>query len=184
MIIEADNCRIRSWENRDVERLPIVANDMRVARYLRHRFPHPYTSEDAARWLALVADSPDATHFAIEVDGTLAGAVGIERLTQEHVGVGDLGYWLGHAYWGRGIATSAVRAVVRYGFETLDLRRLEAPVMSGNLASARVLEKAGFVREATLSACYVDREGTLHDGIMYRMIRSEYEYSIKARNSK
>ncbi len=183
MIIETGVCRIRSWEDRDLERLPIIANDIRVVRYLRHRFPHPYTTQDAAVWLARVAH-PDATHFAIEVDGVLAGAVGIERLIQEHAGVGELGYWLGHAYWGRGIATSAVRALVRYGFETLNLRRLEAPVMAANVASARVLKKAGFVREATLSECYVDREGTLHDGIMYRMTRSEYESTIKAQDPK
>ena len=184
MIIDAGLCRIRPWESRDLERLPAIANDIGVARYLRHRFPHPYTNEDAAVWLALVAAKPDGSRFAIEVDGVLAGGIAIEPFTQEHADVGDLGYWLGREYWGRGIATSLVRALVRHGFETLNLRRLEAPVMAANVASARVLEKAGFVCEATLSQYYVDREGTLHDGIMYRMIRSEYQDAIRSRKQR
>ncbi len=183
MIIDTGVCGIRSWEDHDSDRLPTIANDIRVVRYLRHRFPHPYTSADAAVWLALVAH-PDATHFAIEVDGVLAGGIGIEPLTGELTGIGDLGYWLGHAYWGRGIATSAVRALVRYGFETLNLRRLEAPVMAANVASARVLQKTGFAQEYTLSERYVDREGTLHDGIMYGMTRSGYQDAISSRKQK
>lgn len=184
MIVDAGLCQIRPWKSRDLERLPAIANDINVARYLRHRFPHPYTNDDAATWLARVVDEPIATRFAIEVEDALAGGIGIEPLTGEHAGVGDFGYWLGYAYWGRGIATAAARAIVRYGFETLNLRRLDAPIMAANVTSARVLEKTGFVHEATLSEWYVDREGALHDGIMYRLMRSEYQDAISSRKQK
>jgi len=163
-----------------LERLAELANDMRVARYLRRRFPHPYTKNDAADWLSLVCHDGDSTYFAIEVDGRLAGGIGVEPLAGEHEGVADFGYWLGHDFWGRGIATAAARNVVRHAFETLDPRRLEAPVMAANVASARVLEKAGFIRECELRSWYVDREGAIHDGIMYRMTRSDYASTIGA----
>jgi len=184
VIIDTNICRIRSWESRDLVHLPAIANDISVARYLRHRFPHPYTSDDSAAWLARVIDKPVATHFAIEVQNELAGGIGIEPLGGEHAGVGDFGYWLGRAYWRRGIATAAAKAMVRYGFETLNLRRLDAPVMAANMASARVLEKAGFSQEATLSEYYVDREGAIHDGIMYRITQSEYQDAIGPRKKE
>jgi ribosomal-protein-alanine N-acetyltransferase len=126
-----------------------------------------------ADWLDRVSNDSKVTRFAIDVNGILAGGIGIQPLTGEHTGVADFGYWLGYDFWGRGIATSAARALVPYAFETLGTRRLEAPIMAANVASGRVLEKAGFLRECTLVDWYMDRDGNVHDGIMYRLNRSE-----------
>ncbi len=78
--------------------------------------------------------------FCIEVEGRAAGGIGlhpghdVNRLTAE------LGYWLAEPFWGRGIATAAVRAIVPHGFASLPLNRIEAYVYANNPASARVLE--------------------------------------------
>jgi RimJ/RimL family protein N-acetyltransferase len=58
-----------------------------------------------------------------------------------------VGYWLGRAHWGRGIATRSLAGLTRHGFERLLLVRLFAGVFAGNDASARVLENCGYVRE-------------------------------------
>jgi RimJ/RimL family protein N-acetyltransferase len=90
----------------------------------------------------------------------------IERISAE------LGYWLGEEYWGRGIASAAIRRICEYGFSDLDLVRIFALPMGHNSASQRVLEKAGFVREGILrNACVKD--GKILDEIMYAKIKGE-----------
>ena len=86
-------------------------------------------------------------HWAICLDGSVIGGV---RLTLERSGSGTLGYGLGTEHWGQGIATEAVREVVRYAFEELRLHRVQAWVFANNAASQRVLEKVGFSYEGVL----------------------------------
>lgn len=74
--------------------------------------------------------------LVIEVDGKLAGSIGAMT--------GGIGYMLGRAYWGRGVATWAVRTVVCQMFESLDVDEVTASAWQDNPASARVLEKCGF----------------------------------------
>jgi RimJ/RimL family protein N-acetyltransferase len=122
-----------------------------VARNLRDLFPHPYTGEAADAWLShpLHAAEPP-TAFAIDLSGEAVGGIGlvvghdVERFSAE------VGYWLGEAVWGRGIATAAVLAVTEYGFGRLGLHRIFALPFSHNAASIRVLEKAGYRFEARL----------------------------------
>jgi len=81
-----------------------------------------------------------------------------------------VGYWLGEPYWGKGIATSAVRALVDYAFKTFDLVRLEAVVFEWNPASMRVLEKTGFTLESRMRKS-VTKDGQTIDSFKYVLIR-------------
>src|SRR5207245_1449014 len=107
-----------------------------------------YTRADGEAWLALAAQSQPETNFAIEYDGEAVGGIGlrlgqdIERVTAE------IGYWLGESVWGRGIATAALVGLTQYAFPTFNLTRVFALPFADNLASRRVLEKAGFALEA------------------------------------
>jgi RimJ/RimL family protein N-acetyltransferase len=78
----------------------------------------------------------------------------------------ELGYWVGAPFRGKGLATMAVGALSRHGFEQLGLRRLQAAVYEWNPASARVLEKNGYVREAVLKKA-VFKDGQLIDAWQY-----------------
>lgn len=91
----------------------------------------------------------------------------------ESRGVAVFGYWLGHAFWGTGLATEAARLLASHAFTVRDLRRLEAYVFAPNVASARVLEKAGFRRGAVLREGVMDREGIVMDAWLYARLRSE-----------
>ena len=81
-----------------------------------------------------------------------------------------VGYWVGRAWWGRGVATDALRAVTAAALAEPDVARIFAPVFSWNPASMRVLEKAGYRRESVLVRGGV-KEGTLIDRVVYAMTR-------------
>lgn len=84
-----------------------------------------------------------------------------------------MGYCLDEAEWGRGFATEAASALLQWAFDTLDLNRVQAETDTRNTASARVLEKLGFVREGTLREdCIVD--GEVSDSWVYGLLRREW----------
>ncbi len=108
--------------------------------------------------------------YAIDIDGQAVGAIGIHPRVNEECHTAEIGYWLGEAYWGRGIATAAVRGLAQSALEKTDLYRLFANVFSSNPASMRVLEKAGFQREGILRRAVV-KEGVLLDTVVYALTR-------------
>jgi RimJ/RimL family protein N-acetyltransferase len=164
-ILEGRLCRLRPYRTSDAAALCAVADDYLVARWMTRAFPHPYTQADAEQWLA-IATKAVGRYFAIEVAGVVAGGVGIEPFTGERQGGAAFGYWLGRAYWGRGVGTDAARTLSDHALAS-GMRRLEAAVFEDNVASARVLEKCGFEREGRLRGLYVDREGQVCDGLLF-----------------
>jgi RimJ/RimL family protein N-acetyltransferase len=164
-------CRLRQWFGSDADPLVPLANDPYVARYLGHVFPQPYTRADAERWLREQSATDTLRNFAIEANGELAGGIGFIIGTGERAGTAALGYWLGRRFWGRGIATEAVQTVTQWAFDALRLRRVWANVMDPNVASARVLEKAGFSLEARMRDAISDRRGVVHDELIYARMR-------------
>ena len=87
----------------------------------------------------------------------------VERISAE------LGFWLGETVWGRGVMTDAVSAFVPWAFERFNLQRIYAHVFERNPASARVLEKAGFSREARLRRAVI-KEGQILDEWLYARV--------------
>lgn len=121
---EPPGLRLRRFEDRDGPDLVRNANNRKIWLNLQDSFPHPYTAASAERWLGLRAADPEpAPHLAIEVDGTLVGVIGFEAGEDVHRLVGSIGYWIGEPYWGRGIATAALRAMTRFPTKIMfDLR--------------------------------------------------------------
>jgi RimJ/RimL family protein N-acetyltransferase len=78
----------------------------------------------------------------------------------------EIGYWLGEEFWGRGIVSEAVGAVTTYGFDHFDIVRIYADVFDWNTASARVLEKNGYILEARLKQA-VTKDGIVTDALLY-----------------
>jgi ribosomal-protein-alanine N-acetyltransferase len=98
----------------------------------------------------------------------LVGVIGIYPQSDVYRGTAELGYWLGQPFWGKGIATAAVRRIVEFGFEELHLRRIFADVFASNPASRRVLEKAGFQLEGVRQLAIIKNE----------QIQDDYHYAI------
>jgi len=169
MRIDCGSSVVRDWSRSDKDSLLRHANNRNVWRNLTHRFPHPYTEVDAEAWFAMLEAMREASHWAIEADGQAVGAIGCMPGEGVYQRSAQFGYWLGEGYWGRGIMTAAVKAVVPYAMERFRLVRLESPVFEWNPASMRVLEKCGFVREAVLKASVI-KDGQLIDSVLYAFI--------------
>lgn len=162
---------LRPWQDGDRASLITQANNRKVWRNLKDRFPHPYTERDADDWLALARSNPGRTNWAIEVDGFAVGGVGLEPMADVYARTAHLGYWLGEPYWGRGIMSDAVRVVATHALGELGFMRLEAPVFAWNPASMRVLEKCGFAREGVMRHS-VFKDGELIDSVLYARVAS------------
>ena len=146
-MLYARNLRLRALKDDDAAELAKLAGDWDVARWTAY-VPHPYEpamAETFIREARVKAAAGTAHAFAIEriADNALIGCIecrieGVEA---------NLSYWIGKPYWNRGFAGEAVRRLLRFIFLDLGLARATAGTMADNLASARVLEKAGLVFE-------------------------------------
>ncbi|MCB0561987.1 MAG: GNAT family N-acetyltransferase [Lewinellaceae bacterium] len=161
VLIEGRGFRLRRFTPADTTSLAYHANNANIAVRLQDRFPHPYTEQDARQFIEYALHANMETVFAIEVDGEAAGAVGIIFQKDVYSQSGELGYWLGEGYWGRGIVSQTVKAIVRHAFNDLGLRRVYARIFSNNMASKRVLEKAGFQFEGMAKQAVVKNEEVL-----------------------
>ena len=120
-----------------------------------------FKSRSGLRWAICPADG-----------GHMVGDCGYNQLDQRH-NSGVIGYSLAKEHWGRGVATRAVNEMVRWGFTTLDLHRIEASVHPENHRSCRVLEKLGFRREGLLRDYRLGRNGYF-DCILFGLLRPEW----------
>jgi RimJ/RimL family protein N-acetyltransferase len=170
MELTTDRCTLRPFRPADAASLARHANSRSVWLNLRDVFPHPYTVADAESYIARVAGHVPVTTFAIEVAGEAAGSISLAPGSDIGRRSAEIGYWLGEAYWGRGIAQAAVAAVTAYAFRELDLVRVFGLPFTHNRASARVLERAGYVLEGTMRRSAV-KDGQVLDQHLYAAVR-------------
>jgi ribosomal-protein-alanine N-acetyltransferase len=166
MHLQLCSCTIRSWQVSDAESLQRHADNRNVSKQLRDRFPYPYGIEQARLFLDFIARQSTPTVWAIDVDGEAVGGIGIERDTDVERVSAEIGYWLGERFWGRGIATEALKAVTAEAFTRFDLTRLYAVPFADHTASVRVLEKAGYVREGHLRRSAI-KDGKIRDQFLF-----------------
>ncbi|KAF5059517.1 Acetyltransferase (GNAT) domain protein [anaerobic digester metagenome] len=157
---------LRKWQLTDLESLMKHADNRKIADRLTDQFPHPYTRESGEGFLKMAMAKDPPSVFAIDVDGEAVGCIGIFPQEDIHRLNAEMGYWLSEAFWGRGIMTAAIRRMVDYGFKTFDITRIYARPFGTNLASQRVLEKAGFIPEVRFEKVLI-KNGELQDEIVY-----------------
>jgi ribosomal-protein-alanine N-acetyltransferase len=107
--------------------------------------------------------------WTIHVDGELAGDIGFNQVHLGNVQSANVGYMVDAAARGRGVATAALRLVIREAFDELHLHRLDAGALVTNVASQRVLEKAGFRRIGVLERHFFE-QGAWRDHVWYELI--------------
>lgn len=162
---------LRNWQKSDKDRLVLHANNRKIWLNVRNHFPYPYQEDHAESWIDKILKNPDdSLHLVIDSKEGLAGAIGLERDADVFCKTANLGYWLGEPYWGKGVATAAVKSIVEYAFDHFDFIRISAEVFSWNPASRRVLEKAGFQQEAHLKKA-VYKNGEILDLLIYALVR-------------
>lgn len=175
--LESERLYLRALSKNDVAQIVEFAGDYDVAK-MTLNIPHPYTEESALWWINHSHEgweSDDRFTFAIErkEDGQFLGGMGI------HLQKRDLkataGYWIGKPFWGKGFASEALTRIIQYGFEN-GLNRIQANHLTHNMASGRVMEKAGMTLEATLDD-YYQKDGEGRTVIQYRILKREWEAS-------
>lgn len=144
--IRTERLLLRPFQAGDVDDALDYRDDPEFARFLPH-IPQPFTRENAEAFVALNMSEPwnRSPTFAVVLDGRVIGTVNfdVEPQTREAM----IGYAIGRAWWGRGIATEAARAAMAWAVETFDLVRIWASTDPGNVRSMRVLAKLGMARE-------------------------------------
>jgi RimJ/RimL family protein N-acetyltransferase len=121
-----------------------------------------------------IAEAGTGIRLAVDrvSDATFLGWCGLTRWNPDYRSL-SMGYCFDRAAWGQGYATEAARSVIQWAFDSLDANRLQAETDTRNVASARVLEKLGFIREGTLREdCAVN--GEVSDSWVYGLIRREW----------
>ena len=137
--------------------------------------PHPYPEDQAQQWILQRPQAwrdNTALNYAItQPDDTLCGSVslGLDGLHNQ----AELGYWIGKPYWGKGYATEAAEAIMTFGFNTLQLNRINATHFSDNPASGRVMEKLGMTYEGTRRR-FTLRAGQYRDIKLYGLLREDW----------
>ena len=172
--LDTDACRIRPLEASDIEPIQQLAGAAEIA---ENTFvPHPYPPEAASEFVKLCQERwtlDEAYTFAI-IDRAIEGFVGTIgiHLNATH-NCADVGYWIGKPFWRRGLATAALRLIIQFGFDKLQLNRIEAGHFSENAASGRVMEKANMRYEG------IRRQSALHrssykDVVYFAILREDY----------
>ncbi|MGH7629478.1 MAG: GNAT family N-acetyltransferase [Gemmatimonadales bacterium] len=162
-------------DGRDAEALVTLAGAFEIADTTA-AIPHPYGPDDARMFLALDAAeraAGGAVRFAVRHDGgELVGVVSLHQIDRDQLKA-ELGYWIGVPWWGRGYATEAAGAVVRYGFDELGLHKIHAHYLARNPASGKVLERIGMRREGLLRE-EVRKWGRFEDVVLCAMLRTDH----------
>jgi [ribosomal protein S5]-alanine N-acetyltransferase len=161
---------LRPWKEEDLPTLVELANNPKIARFMTDQFPHPYTRLNAKSFIDFAGSHLPLHIFAIEQSGKCIGSIGIHPQQDIMRRNAELGYWLGEPYWGRGITTQAIRQMVQYGFANFDIDRIFARPFGTNIASQKVLEKAGFVLEGRFEKTII-KNGELLDELIYSVRR-------------
>jgi [ribosomal protein S5]-alanine N-acetyltransferase len=170
---------LRAFTKADAAEIQNLANNKEVGGIIG--LPQPYLLEHAQEWIEI---QPELIRLGTEYPLAI-----VEKTSNELVGTitlrvdknhfkGELGYWIGRPYWGKGFATEAVKRMISFGFEDLELNKIWASALSRNKGSLAVLQKAGLWDEGTLKQ---DRfiSGEFEDINLYGIVREEYSRNIR-----
>lgn len=175
--LESTRLILREIVEDDAAAVFAIRSDINVT---RHNTGTPYTEIQQAR--ALIRDmswnfgSPNELRWGIALKNDpdwLIGMCGYNYWIRQDQRA-SLGYDLAYAHWGQGVMPEALRAIIGFGFQHMELHRVEADVSADNPNSVRVLEKLGFQFEGRLREQYRDDTG-FHDLLLYSLLRHEFE---------
>jgi [ribosomal protein S5]-alanine N-acetyltransferase len=178
MEIFSEGILLRPWAISDASNLAIVANNKKIAENVRDGFPFPYSVRDAYDWLNIILpENFPPRFFAIISDSQLVGSIGIITKTDIYRKNVEIGFFISEDFWGKGIATKAIKAATSYAFREFDIVRVYAETFSDNTRSQKALQKAGFKLEATLKKNIVKNE-VIKDSCIYSVLKEDFNMVI------
>ena len=173
LVLTTERLTLRPLGDGDLDEIVVATTDPLTEKWLP--LPRPYLIEHARGFVHDIApaaqESGSGLIRAIECEGKLAGVVDFKSTDWNNKET-EIGYWTHPAFRGRGIMVEAVTAMTRYALTEAGLERVVVRTATGNTASARVAEKAGFTREGVAR-----NAGYIHDGrvdlVIFPLIKSE-----------
>jgi ribosomal-protein-alanine N-acetyltransferase len=161
---------LRPWCPEDAGQLALLANNKKIWLNVRDRFPHPYTVGNAVEWIASTKDQQPAQTLAILADGKIAGCIGVLLKEDVYRKSIEIGYFIGEAFWGKGIATTSVSLFIDYIKKHFDVLRVYAEVFEHNRASMKVLEKNDFHLESIRRRSVIKNNVIMDDHVWVKFL--------------
>jgi [ribosomal protein S5]-alanine N-acetyltransferase len=163
--IDCGTCVLRPYRATDAKIITPLMNDRDVWINLSDRVPHPYLLKHARGFIAMQSKKKPL-NLAITVNDIPVGGIGIRPGEDISRVSAEIGYWLGREHWGKGLGTAALIGMTKYVAETFEFSRVFALIFTRNPASARILEKAGYVREGAMKQSVI-KDGVIEDEYLY-----------------
>ncbi|MFN2234007.1 MAG: GNAT family N-acetyltransferase [Anaerolineales bacterium] len=174
-VLETQRLRLRKPEISDASDVLVFRGDPVVQKY---DDPVIHTVQEAEAFINELLDefrTRSGISWVMELKDKriVIGAFGLHHWNPYHRRA-EAGYGIAHAYWGQGYASEALKAMLRYGFERMNLNRIYAGTIADNHASVRLLESNGFTREGTQRKHSWEDDGTFHDSAIYGLLANEF----------
>jgi len=175
--METARLRLRPYDKQDAEEIYRVVKRREIYETTL-MIPHPYPREQVEWWIHFINKNMAygmSYEFGIfdKVTDRYIGNVGVANLLKKHNSA-ELAYFIDPDQWGLGYATEAVRGILNFGFNTLELERILGRCMACNLASKRVLEKNRLLFEG-LARHEVMKDGEYKDIVRYAILSADYK---------
>lgn len=177
-ILETNRLILRQVTTEDANSLLMYLSNKDVT---MHMGVAPFKSIDDAldeiSWYQSILEKKTGIRWGITLKGQaeVIGSCGFLNLASQHHR-SEIGIELSKEYWGKGIASEAFEAVIKYGFEQMDLQRIEALIEPPNIPSQKLTEKQGFIREGLLRS-YEFTCGKFDDLYMYSLLKRDFNVS-------
>lgn len=164
---------LRPLREEDIEPIFNACQDPTISAFTR--VPYPYDrelAEEFVRGSDIAYRAHQGVVFAIEHQGAFAGTIGLHSIQlTDHCA--EIGYWIEKSHRENGIATEAVKALLNFALKIAGFRRIEAMADFDNVASQRVMERAGMVRDALLRNRVTKADGRQIDMVLFSKVSSE-----------
>ena len=165
---------LRPFEMSDAQRIYQLCNNYNIYKSTLY-LPYPYPIEAATNWIPTHEENfknDKSYDFAItdKATGELLGAIGLSN-NKTHKN-GEVAYWVGEEYWGKGYGTEALKAVIDFAFDEKGYHRVWARFFASNPASGKMMEKVGMVEEG-VQIQHIIKEGNFEDLIFYGIVREK-----------
>lgn len=177
-VLETDRLILRQVAPEDASSLLKYLSSKDVT---KHMGLEPFKTIDDAldeiSWYQSILEKKTGIRWGITLkdQGEVIGSCGFLNMVSKHHRA-EIGFELSKDYWGQGIAGEALKAVSEYGFEHMDLQRIEALIEPPNIPSQKLTERHGFVREGLLRS-YEFTCGKFDDLYMYSLLKQDFNFS-------
>ena len=175
-ILETERLTLRRVTQEDASDLLAYLSDVDVMKYYGlESFKSINDALDEISWYNSIFEKGTGIRWGITLKGQekIIGSCGFFNRVAQHYRA-ELGFELSKEHWGKGIASEAIKTVICYGFEQMNLQRIEALIEPPNIPSQKVVERQGFIREGLLRN-YEYTCGKFDDLYMYSLLKQDHQ---------